>query len=58
MYKQAGISAPNPGKGEHTEAAHRMVIGLRKSGKSKDSAWAITMANLGRDKAVKKSHWA
>jgi hypothetical protein len=57
MYRQAGISAPNPGKGEHTEKAHAMVIELRKKGMSKDNAWATAMSTLGRNKAVKKSHW-
>ena len=57
MYKKAGVSPPSPGKGIHTEAAHSCVINYRKKGMAKDEAWKRCMGGLGRNKAVKKSHW-
>jgi len=58
MYKKAGVPAPD-GKGIHTEKFHRMAIGIKKSnpGYSMERAYRIAMGQLGRDKAVKKSHW-
>ena len=55
MYRKAGIQIE--GKGIHTMKAHKMVIELIKQGYSKDKAWAIAMSKLGRNAAVKKSHW-
>jgi len=61
MYKKAGIKAPD-GKGIHTKKFHECVIGVLKGdkeGKLKyENAAAICMSRLGRDKAVRKSHWA
>ena len=55
-YRKAGITPPE-GKGEHTLAFHRCAIKVMKGGKSKDSAYRICMSSIGRNKAVKKSHW-
>jgi hypothetical protein len=58
MYVKAGLTPP-VGKGEHTQKFHSMAIGIKKSnpGMSMNSAYAIAMSKLGRNKAVKKSHW-
>ena len=55
-YSKAGLSSPD-GKGIHTLRAHKCVISYLKKGMSKDEAWKRCMGGLGRDKAVKKSHW-
>lgn len=55
-YKAAGLKAPD-GKGIHTVKAHDCVINYLKKGLSKDEAWKRCMGGLGRNKAVKKSHW-
>lgn len=59
MYRKAGVPAPD-GKGIHTEKFHAMAIGIKKANPeySMERAYAIAMSKLGRDKAVKKSHWA
>jgi hypothetical protein len=58
MYKKAGRTPPD-GKGIHTEKFHEMSAAIMRDnpGYSKSRAYSITMAKLGRDKAVKKSHW-
>jgi len=55
-YKKAGLNPPK-GKGIHTLAAHKCVIQYLKKGVSKNEAWKRCMGGLGRNKAVKKSHW-
>ena len=54
MYKKAGIAPPD-GKGIHTEDFHSCVIQVKKKG-NVDNPYAVCMASLGRNKAVKKSH--
>lgn len=54
MYRKAGVKAPD-GKGIHTEKFHRCVIKVTKSG-SAVNPHAVCMAELGKEKAVKKSH--
>ncbi len=55
-YKKAGLKPPK-GKGVHTLQAHKCVIRYLKKGFSKEEAWKRCMGGLGRNKAVKKSHW-
>ena len=55
-YRKAGLKPPD-GKGIHTEQAHECVINYLKKGLSKDEAWKRCMGGLGRNLAVKKSHW-
>ena len=55
-YSSAGLKAPK-GKGIHTLKAHRCVISYLKKGMAKDEAWKRCMGGMGRDLAVKKSHW-
>ncbi len=59
MYRKAGRTPPNPGKGIHTEKFHEMSTAIMRDnpGYSKSRAYAIAIGKLGRDKAVKKSHW-
>lgn len=59
MYKKAGRSAPD-GKGIHTETFHEMATDIMRDnpGYSKERAYSIAMGKLGRNKAVKKSHWS
>ena len=45
------------GKGIHTEAFHSCVVNYLKKGFSYDEAAKRCMGGLGRNKAVKKSHW-
>jgi hypothetical protein len=56
MYRRAGLKAPD-GKGVHTSRAHSCVIEYLKKGFSKNEAWKRCMGGLGRNLAVKKSHW-
>lgn len=56
LYAKEGLTPPE-GKGIHTKLAHACVVGYLKKGVSKDEAWKRCMGGLGRDKAVKKSHW-
>ena len=56
MYRRAGVKPPD-GKGIHTKRAHSCVVNYLKKGISKDEAWKRCMGGLGRNKAVKKSHW-
>jgi hypothetical protein len=55
MYRKAGLTPPN-GKGIHSEKFHRCVIDVTKKG-GVTSPHAVCMASMGRNKAVKKSHW-
>jgi len=57
IYRKAGIKPPD-GKGVHTAAAHQCVVNYRKKGMSKNEAWKRCMGGLGRNRAVKKAHWA
>ena len=56
LYSKEGLKAPD-GKGVHTALAHACVVGYLKKGFSKDEAWKRCVGGLGRNKAVKKSHW-
>jgi hypothetical protein len=58
MYKKAGIEAPD-GKGIHTRKFHALAIKVKKGNPeyTMDQAYATAMEILGRNKAVKKSHW-
>lgn len=63
MYRNAGLPAPE-GKGIHTKAFHKLAIevakGYVKSGDSPkeamDKAYPTAMEQLGKEKAVKKTH--
>jgi hypothetical protein len=61
LYKKHGVSMRSAGikkgKGIHTAAAHECVINYVKKGMASDEAWKRCMGGLGRNKAVKKSHW-
>ena len=57
LYSEAGVKAPE-GKGIHTKAFHSCVVGYLKKGLSYNEAAKRCMGGLGRDKAVKKSHWS
>ena len=56
IYTKRGLKPPN-GKGIHTPAFHKIVAGIKASGKADGvNPYAIAMSKLGRNKAVKKSH--
>lgn len=57
IYKKAGIKAPK-GKGEHTVKFHKRATTIKKSNPKMpmSEAYAISMTQIGRDKAVNKSH--
>lgn len=55
MYQKAGMKPPHPGKGIHTKKFHSCVTQVGKEG-DVDNPYAVCMASLGKDKAVKKSH--
>jgi len=58
IYRKAGVESKMPeGKGIHTEAFHSCVVNYLKKGFSYDEAAKRCMGGLGRNKAVKKSHW-
>jgi hypothetical protein len=61
VYEKAGVSMRKAGikqgKGIHTKAAHECVAQYVKKGTGSSEAWKRCMGGLGRDKAVKKSHW-
>jgi len=61
LYRKAGVSMRRAGikkgKGIHTKAAHSCVISYVKKGMSAKEAWKRCMGGLGRNRAVKKSHW-
>ena len=59
-YRKAGFKPPD-GKGIHTEAFHRCVVGVKKdirAGKTKKGTnpYAVCMPSLGAGGAVKKGH--
>jgi len=58
MYRKKGLKPPD-GKGIHTAKFHEMATSIMRDnpGYSKSRAYSIAMGKLGRDKAVKKSHW-
>jgi len=58
LYTKAGIKPP-VGKGEHTYAFHKIAVGIKKAHPDypMSRCYAIAMSMLGRNKAVKKSHW-
>jgi len=61
MYKSAiakgakGIEVPKGSKGIHSSAFHKCVTEVAKGGKV-DNPYAVCMAKLGRNKAVKAGH--
>ena len=60
LYTDAGLKPPD-GKGIHKYIFHKCVVDVSKdirAGKMKagTNAYAICMAQLGRNKAVKKAH--
>jgi len=61
IYAKAGVSMKKAGikkgKGIHTSAAHQCVANYVAKGMSSSEAWKRCMGGLGRNKAVKKSHW-
>jgi hypothetical protein len=57
LYTSKGLRPPD-GKSIHTYAFHAMATELMKKGFGKPNAYAIAMSKLGRNKAVKASHWA
>jgi len=56
LYRKKGLKSPD-GKGIHTYTAHKCVTNYLSKGVSKDEAWKRCMGGLGRNKAVKKTHW-
>ena len=57
LYHKAWVSPPD-GKGIHTKAFHECATNYMKKGLSKEEAYKRCMGGLGRDEAVKKSHWS
>lgn len=62
LYKKSGVSMKRAGikkgKGIHTKEAHSCVIDyIKGKGLSAKEAWKRCIGGLGRDIAVKKSHW-
>ena len=57
LYTSRGLTAPD-GKGIHTFAFHKIAAGLLRRGYPRRRAYSIAMGQLGRDKMVKRSHWA
>lgn len=61
LYRRAlakgarGIAVPKGDKGIHTTKFHRCVTEVAKSG-SAENPYAVCMAKLGKEKAVKKGH--
>lgn len=54
LYRKAGLVPPK-GRGIHTVAAHKCVIGYLKKGFSKSEAWRRCVGAL-KEKAIKKGH--
>ena len=54
MYRKAGMKPPK-GKGIHTAKFHRAVTKIAKKG-GVENPYAVAMAALGPEKAVRKSH--
>jgi len=59
LYTKAGIKPPD-GKGIHTKKFHEMAVAIKRENPqySMSRCYSIAMGQLGRNKAVKKSHWA
>ena len=57
LYTDKGLTPPE-GKGIHTKRAHECVVKYLAKGLSKDEAWKRCIGGIGRDLAVKKSHWS
>ena len=59
LYRQADVKAPD-GKGLHTKKFHEIAVAIKRDNPnlSMSSCYAIAMKKLGRNKAVKQSHWA
>ena len=55
IYKIKGLTPPK-GKGMHTRKFHEIASSIMKKGGAKEP-YAVAMSMLGRNKAVKKSHW-
>jgi hypothetical protein len=61
LYRKAlasgakNIAVPKGNKGVHTKAFHKCTTEVAKSG-SADNPYAVCVARLGREKAVKKPH--
>lgn len=61
LYRRAlargakGIAVPKGRKGIHTKKFHRMVTAIVESSGAVNP-YAVAMAKLGKEKAVKKSH--
>lgn len=59
IYRKGGVLSQMPkGKGEHTEEFHSCVVEYLKKGMSYKEAAKRCMGGLGRNVAVKKSHWS
>jgi hypothetical protein len=56
LYTGAGLTPPE-GKGIHTKRFHEIAVSYLKKGFSKEEAYKRAMGGLGRNLAVKKSHW-
>lgn len=56
LYTRRGVPKPE-GKGEHTYAFHNQATAMMAKGVPRSEAYATAMKHLGRDKAVKRSHW-
>ncbi len=58
LYRKANLTPP-VGKGEHTLAFHAMAVTIKKENPNMPMsvAYAIAMKELGRNKAVNRSHW-
>ena len=59
LYTKAGIKPPD-GKGIHTKKFHEMAVAIKRENPGYDMSrcYSIAMSQIGRNKAVKKSHWA
>lgn len=57
LYREKGVKPPK-GRGIHSYAFHNMATSIKRDnpGMSMNSAYAIAMSKLGRDKSVKKAH--
>jgi len=58
IYRRKGVTPPD-GKGIHTEKFHDVATSIKRDNPSYSMSrcYEIAMGRLGRDKAVKKSHW-
>ena len=56
LYTKERLTPPS-GRGIHTKAFHECVVNYLKKGFSYKEAAKRCMGGLGRNNAVKKSHW-